>query len=114
MKNIQDLTQNTDLFLTDLKNMHQLFDATHPKQGLKKGQNLLTSFSINLKNEFPRYDQKILRLISQKFIGLRVKLMNKLEMDKKIEKKAARQGKISKSKYQSLRARMKLAQHASK
>ena len=66
-----------------MKLMYDIFDSLHPKNSLTKGSGLFRVTFERLKVKYPQYDDKVLKCITSTFNFVRMRLMNRLAVQKK-------------------------------
>ena len=74
---------NSIIVITQCRLMEGMFQQHHPKNGLRPGRGLFSSFFALIKKEFDYYDDKVLLLVTKIFTRFRCRTINKLRKLKK-------------------------------
>ena len=104
MKSVQNLS-NIESFESDLKMFISIFDQSHPKDALRRGNWILKDFITQVRLNYPIYNKNVIRYIGKKLIHERIKHMNRLEREKIFKKKQAKKSKKSEKSEKSVQSK---------
>ena len=80
--------------------MDAMFNTHHPKDGVRGGRGLFRDFFLKLKTKFsPKYDDKVLHLVTRMLTRFRIRRMNKefrlAELKKRLARKKGKKSPIT-------------------
>ena len=85
----------TKVFLKDYHEMESLFQAYHPKFGVRPGRGLFTKFFNKLKKEFPYYLDPVLRMVTKVLTSFRMKALNNYHKKKNRKRGTKKRGEVT-------------------
>ena len=88
-------TVPTKVFLKDYHEMESLFQAYHPKFGVRPGRGLTSNFFIKLKKEFPYYLDPVLRIVTKVLTSFRMRALNNYHKKKNRKRGTKKRGEVT-------------------
>ena len=95
LQNRGGATVPTKVFLKDYHEMESLFQAYHPKYGVRPGRGLFTKFFNKLKKEFPFYHDPVLHMVTKVLTRFRIKALNNYHKKKNRKRGTKKRGEVT-------------------